>query len=53
LGRASGRGFGFIAFGQLGGAHESPGQGKRVVVDGGEGAEKETGEIAEDSSTAR
>jgi hypothetical protein len=46
-------GSGFIAFGQLGGGHESPGQGKGVVVDGGEGAEKETGEVAEDGGTAR
>ena len=53
LGRASGQGFGFIAFGQLGGGHKSPGQGKGVVVDGGEGAEKETGEVAEDGGAAR
>ena len=53
LGGASGEGFGFIAFGQLGGGHESSGQGKGVVVDDGEGAEKETGEVAEDGSSAR
>jgi len=53
LGGVRGEGFGFIAFGQLGGGHESSGQGKRVAVEGGEGAEKETGEVAEDGGTAR
>jgi hypothetical protein len=51
LGRGSGPGFGFFSFGQLGG-HGSAGQGNGVVVDGGESAEKEAGEIAEDGGSA-
>ena len=41
--------FGFFSFGQLGGGRGGvPARGNGVVVGGGESAEKEAGEIAED-----
>ncbi len=52
LGRASGQGFGFIAFGQLGGGHGSASLGTRVVVLGREGAEKKAGQVTEDCGAA-